>query len=55
MSVMTAMMSPLSTVGKLIFLGLWYIMYPGSFGGANVLAECLLKHDDFWLTVLDGS
>ena len=33
-SALTALMSPLSTVGELISLALWYIMHSGSFGGA---------------------
>jgi len=47
-SALTAVMSPLSAVGELIILGLSYTKYPGRFG------ECFLKHNYFWMTVLDG-
>ena len=51
---LTAVTSHLSNVGELIFLGLWYTLRPGSFGGGHVLGEFLLKHDDFWVADLDG-
>ena len=38
-SVLTAVMSPLSNVGELISLGLWYTMYPESFGGGAFLVN----------------
>ena len=38
-SALSAVMSPLSTVGELINLGLWYTMYPRSFGGGAFLVS----------------
>ena len=38
-SALTAVMSPLSTVGELDNLALWYAMYAGSFGGGAFLVS----------------
>ena len=50
---LTAVISPLSTVRELVNLGLWYTLYPGSFGGGGVLGECLMEPNGFWVAVLN--
>ena len=51
-SALTVVISPLSTVGELVNLTLWYTMYPERFGGGGgILGKCLLEHDDLWVTV----
>jgi len=53
-SVLTAVMSPLSNVGELISLGLMVHNVSWEFWWGSVLGECLLEHDYFWVTVLNG-